>query len=93
MDLSASLGYPGETNHPEVRSSVDAVVDAVLRRRDVRLLTLAQDENEASEWINRGASLVLVSAPALVAKRLAGFASSFGERLGDLVATPKDLSQ
>jgi 4-hydroxy-2-oxoheptanedioate aldolase len=73
-DLSATLGHPGELDHPIVTDAVGRVVDAVLARPTVALCTLAADEHEASAWMERGAGLVLLNAPALLADRLRAIA-------------------
>jgi 4-hydroxy-2-oxoheptanedioate aldolase len=69
-DLSASLGARGQTDHPTVAAAIDRVVEAVLQRPALRLCVLAADEHEALRWFARGAQLVLVGIPALLAARL-----------------------
>lgn len=69
-DLSASLGLPGRLTHPTVAGAIDRVVDAVLQRPALALCILAADEHEAQHWIARGARMILLNAPALLAGRL-----------------------
>jgi len=69
-DLSASLGLHGQTDHPTVSTAVGRVVEAVLQRPGLRLCVLAGDEQEALRWFARGAQLVLVNIPTLLATRL-----------------------
>jgi 4-hydroxy-2-oxoheptanedioate aldolase len=69
-DLSASLGWPGQLDHPVVSDAVDCVVEAVLARPDLALCALAADEQRARAWIERGARMVLLNAPALMASCL-----------------------
>jgi 4-hydroxy-2-oxoheptanedioate aldolase len=75
-DLSASLGHPGESDHPLVKGAVERITAAVLERPKLCLCVLAGDEDEAIAWIARGARLVFVNAPALLAARLIGIAEA-----------------
>jgi 4-hydroxy-2-oxoheptanedioate aldolase len=68
-DLSLSLGYPGQLTHPVVHDAIERTVEAVLAS-DLTLCVLAADEHEAQEWSVRGAGLVLLNAPSLMAARL-----------------------
>jgi 4-hydroxy-2-oxoheptanedioate aldolase len=82
-DLSASLGWPGRVDHPVVSEAVDRVAEAVLACPDLALCSLAAGEHEAREWIARGARMVLLNAPAL----MAGCLRSITEALGTGVAS------
>ncbi len=75
-DLSASLGWPGQLDHPDVVAAIDRVADAVLARHDLALCTLAADEGEARAWSERGASMVMLNAPSLMAARLQAVADA-----------------
>jgi 4-hydroxy-2-oxoheptanedioate aldolase len=75
-DLSASLGLPGRLTHPTVAGAIERVVDAVLERPALVLCVLATDEHEAARWIERGARMVLLNAPALLAGRLVAIADA-----------------
>jgi 4-hydroxy-2-oxoheptanedioate aldolase len=69
-DLSASLGHPGEIEHPRVAEAIEQIANAVLQHARLALCVLVADENEACHWIERGARIVLMNAPALLAERL-----------------------
>jgi 4-hydroxy-2-oxoheptanedioate aldolase len=73
-DLSASLGRPGELDHPLVNGAVERIVAAVLERPALALCVLAADEDEARTWFGRGARLVFLNAPSLMAARLMSIA-------------------
>jgi len=83
-DLSASLGWPGQLDHPVVSEAVDRVADAVLAHPDLALCALAAGEDEARAWIERGARMVLLNAPSLMAGCLQSIADALrSERSGD----------
>lgn len=85
-DLSASLGQPGRYEHPLVDEAVERIATAVLDRPHLSLCVLAADEREARKWLDRGARLVFINAPAVLAARLATIASAV--RAGDNEAAP-----
>ena len=78
-DLSASLGWPGQTYHPVVSDAVERIVEAAVGRPALALCTLAADENEARAWIERGARIVLLNAPSIMAARLRAIADRVHE--------------
>jgi 2-keto-3-deoxy-L-rhamnonate aldolase RhmA len=59
LDLSTDLGHPGEVDHREVRAAIDDVVGAV-RDSGGRLGVFARDADDARQWVQRGAQLILV---------------------------------
>jgi 4-hydroxy-2-oxoheptanedioate aldolase len=69
-DLSSSLGHPGELDHPDVAAAIDRVAEAVVRDEGTALCVLVSDEGDARRWQERGAGLLLFSAPSLFTKRL-----------------------
>ncbi len=71
-DLSISLGYPGQPGHPEVVAAIDRIVEDVVAADRAALCVLVSTEAEAQVWRARGARLLLFSAAALLAERLAG---------------------
>jgi 4-hydroxy-2-oxoheptanedioate aldolase len=75
-DLSASLGRPGQLDHPLVNGAVERITAAVLERPQLLLGVLAADEQEAREWIDRGARLIFFNAPAVLAARLIAVAGA-----------------
>lgn len=79
-DLSASLGLPGQFDHPLVGGAVERIAAAVLERPHLSLSVLAADEDEAHAWFRRGAHLVFLNAPALLAARLTAIADSLRTR-------------
>jgi 4-hydroxy-2-oxoheptanedioate aldolase len=76
-DLSASLGHPGQLDHPAVSEVLDQIVIAVAGRPGVCLCAIAADEGEAATWVARGAGLVLFNEPALMATRLCEIRDAF----------------
>jgi 4-hydroxy-2-oxoheptanedioate aldolase len=79
-DLSASLGLAGRLDHPVVRDAVARITTAVLQRRTLALCVLAGDEQEAANWVERGARLVFLNAPALLAARLVAVSDALHTR-------------
>jgi len=56
-DISADMGMPGKTNHPEVLQQVETLIAACRRRNKIPGL-LVQDIASAREWIGKGIRLV-----------------------------------
>lgn len=69
-DLSMSLGQPGDLAHPLVADAIEQVAAQVREASRAPLCTLVGDEHEAQRWYARGAQIVLLAAPPLIAKRL-----------------------
>ncbi|MBS1679747.1 MAG: 2,4-dihydroxyhept-2-ene-1,7-dioic acid aldolase [Actinobacteria bacterium] len=76
-DLSASLGHPGQFDHPLVRSGINQIVEAVKGKSGSRLCVLAESEKDLTYWVDQGAGLVFVNAPALIAGSLRRMAEAF----------------
>jgi 4-hydroxy-2-oxoheptanedioate aldolase len=66
MDLSASLGVPGQLRHPDVVAAVDRVVGAAARHC-APLAVLVSEPAEGRDWAARGARLIVFTASALFA--------------------------
>ena len=64
-DLSQSLGFPGETGHPEVQSAMDKVVEAVANVSPV-LGIFVPDAVSARHWRERGARYIATSLEAIL---------------------------
>lgn len=64
-DLSHSLGYPGQTTHPEVEAVVDRAV-ARITASDVALGIVARSGEEARRWRERGARYLVATFEAIV---------------------------
>lgn len=60
-DLAASLGLPGQLEHPRVRAEVDRIVDAAEARRDCHVGAYVRSVEEAAEWRRRGARFIAYS--------------------------------
>jgi 4-hydroxy-2-oxoheptanedioate aldolase len=56
-DISADMGMPGKTNHPEVLKQVEKMIAACRKRNKIPGL-LVQDIASAKEWIRKGVRLV-----------------------------------
>jgi len=87
-DLSASLGHPGQVDHPVVSKAVERFAAAVLALPHLWLCVLAGDEGEARDWSTRGAHLLLFNAPALLGGRLASIVRSRNEQDGAVSGRP-----
>jgi len=88
-DLSASLGYPGRANHPEVSKAID---DAIRRIRAAGKAPgiLMVDEVRARECLELGAQFVAVALDTVMLRNgLDGAASRFrrAEQASDVPAT------
>jgi 4-hydroxy-2-oxoheptanedioate aldolase len=52
-DLSHSLGYPGQPDHPVVQKAIDRVIDAV-KGTDLALGVYTVSASQARDWKQRG---------------------------------------
>lgn len=57
VDLSMSLGHPGEINHPEVVAAMDEVL-RMAKEAGVAVLTFAMDIASAQSWIDKGLNML-----------------------------------
>ena len=64
-DLSQSLGYVGNPQHPHVRAAIDKVVEAV-RTAPPALSTFVGNAAIAREWQDRGARYIATSFEAVL---------------------------
>ena len=64
-DLSASLGYPGNPDHPEVLAEIDRAI-ATLNGQDMQWGILSLDPAAAKGYIAKGASFVAVGVDLLL---------------------------
>lgn len=64
-DLSQSLGFPGETGHPEVQTAIDKIVEAVANAPPA-LGIIVPDAEAARQWRERGARYIATSLEALL---------------------------
>lgn len=60
FDLSASLGRPGELNHPEVKKAI-ATAEGAIRRSGIPLGGLAQTVENAQRMVARGYRAILMT--------------------------------
>jgi 4-hydroxy-2-oxoheptanedioate aldolase len=58
-DLSASMGYPGQFNHPEVQAAIEDGIARILRAGKAPGI-LATTEAQARKWLDAGALFVAV---------------------------------
>jgi 2-keto-3-deoxy-L-rhamnonate aldolase RhmA len=58
VDLSCSLGHPGDLEHPDVQAAIVTAADAILGA-GARLGIFATGERDAAAWRARGATYVL----------------------------------
>lgn len=80
-DLSASLGFPGQSDHPVVRAAVEAVVSEVGRSASTAAAVLVKTPHEIKDWRGFGASMFLVTSVDL-----------FSNAAREIVAAKADLS-
>ncbi|HZV74071.1 MAG TPA: aldolase/citrate lyase family protein [Conexibacter sp.] len=78
-DLAASLGHPGEVDHPDVQAAIDAFVTAA-REQGTPLCGVAADEAGAAAWFAAGGQITLFEASLVLAARLRGLAAGARSR-------------
>jgi 4-hydroxy-2-oxoheptanedioate aldolase len=83
-DLSSSLGYPGQKEHPEVRAAIAAICEAVGSDERTALCMLAGSAGEVLNWRARGASMAILTAELLVSRCLAEIAAQLQPGKGDI---------
>jgi len=71
-DLSLSLGFPGELQHPSVQLAFDRIVSAVTQS-DKALGILVPTVEAALEWQARGARYIMVVMEAILGPAVRGF--------------------
>jgi 4-hydroxy-2-oxoheptanedioate aldolase len=69
-DLSLSLGYPGQYNHPVVIKAVEKIVETTKEYDHLQLGVIAQNVEEAKVWRDRGAKLIIFPSTYLFAQKL-----------------------
>jgi 2-keto-3-deoxy-L-rhamnonate aldolase RhmA len=81
-DLSAALGHPGDSKHPEVQAAI-ARIEAAARRAGVALATISRSWEDARALYARGYVMVtLCSDASLVVQGAAALVASFRRELG-----------
>lgn len=83
FDLSASVGRPGDINHPDVAAQLEAI-GRVARAHGTPLgaFALSSDEQSVVRWIGRGASWLALDTDQALLRRAASIAISAVTRLG-----------
>jgi 4-hydroxy-2-oxoheptanedioate aldolase len=74
-DLSLSLGYPGEMQHPKVQQAFDTVISAVAKT-DKALGVLVPNVEAALEWQQKGVRYIMVVMEALLGPAARAFLKS-----------------
>jgi 4-hydroxy-2-oxoheptanedioate aldolase len=69
-DLSASMGWPGELDHPRVSEAIEQIVAATNRVPALSLGVLAGSGEEVREWADRGVGMIFVNSAALLVDQL-----------------------
>jgi len=72
-DLSLSLGFPGELDHPVVQRAFAEIIAAVTRRDDKALGILVPTVEAALEWQAKGARYIMVVMEAILGPAVRGF--------------------
>ena len=75
-DLSISLGHPGQSHHPAVAAAIETIVTAT-RRAGRLLCVIADDPEDAQNWLDRGARVVLFNSTTLIS---AAFGAALAHR-------------
>jgi 4-hydroxy-2-oxoheptanedioate aldolase len=60
-DLSHSLGYFGQTGHPDVLAAVDRIIDVCIAHNIFAGLTIGYDFKNAERWIEKGLKFIAFS--------------------------------
>lgn len=58
-DLSASMGHPGNPNHPAVKAAIEDGIQRILKAGKAPGI-LSLDESQAQHWLDKGARFVAV---------------------------------
>lgn len=74
-DLSQSLGFPGETGHPEVQTAIDKVIEAVSSASPV-LGIFVPDPGAARQWRARGARYIATSLESILRRAIQDYLKS-----------------
>jgi 4-hydroxy-2-oxoheptanedioate aldolase len=68
-DLSAVLGYPGDFEHPQVAAAIERIVSDIAAAENATAPWMSVgDEADARAWHERGAAVVLFTAPAVITR-------------------------
>lgn len=78
MDLSVSLGHPGEVNHPEVQATIEDLVKAIIARGRIAG-TLALDVESAKKARNRGFQYLACATSVFMVKAAKEYLAQIGE--------------
>ena len=76
-DLSHSLGVPGQTDHPTVKTAMEKIVEAVSKTH-LDLGIMVPDAQAAQEWHERGARYITVTFESMLNPGARQFFSSVG---------------
>ncbi len=87
-DLSASMGFVGQPNHPEVQAVIADAVRAHPEGRQGRAGILSTTEEQARKWLAAGATFVAVGVDTIV---LAAAARSSPPSSGTAPPRPRPL--
>lgn len=64
-DLSQSLGFPGEVNHPKVQETFDRIIE-IVNASDKALGTLVPNIGVSLQWQARGARFMMITMEAIL---------------------------
>lgn len=71
-DLSQSLGFPGEINHPTVQATFDRIIE-IVKPTGITIGTLVPNLATALQWQERGAKYLMITMEALLGPACRGF--------------------
>lgn len=79
-DLSQSLGFPGEINHPEVQKTMDIIIQKALAANKI-VGIFEGSLNEVSKWMDKGIKLIACGAPGILGKAMTEYMNGFNKIL------------
>ncbi len=60
FDLSGSMGYPAQPNHPKVLEAIDHVIARARNAKVVVGMGVTDDPNSVRKWIDKGVSMLFI---------------------------------
>lgn len=60
FDLSGSMGYPAQPNHPKVLAAIEHVIARALKAKVFVGMGITDDPDSARQWIDKGVSMLFI---------------------------------
>jgi 4-hydroxy-2-oxoheptanedioate aldolase len=74
-DLSHSLGFPGQTQHPQVLAAMDRIIEMVART-DIALGVMVTNQDAARKWRERGARFISIGLESILGPAMRDYLSN-----------------